>query len=348
MDPIALRPRTRGGRVAGVDIARGLAIIGMFIAHTIPRETDSELLVDGRSSILFATLAGVSLGIMTGAARPLARGQRSDRITSILLRAVLLFALGGLLTALDSGVAVILDYYALMFLVVTPLLFLPRWMLAVTACAFVAVAPALGAGLGELDDTQPQVAYFIDFYFIDGSYPVLIWVPFLLAGLIAVRSDITREKTQLAMVGFGASAAVAGYGAAAVIPGVSAVAHSGSIAEVVGSGGVAISIIGGLLWLTAPRRDSLGGAVRGALWPVGAIGTMSLTVYTLQILVLAGCVALLERGAGIDYPGWPLLIGMLLISLVGASLWRYFLGKGPLERLFAAITRSGQKRPLGS
>ncbi|KFF59690.1 hypothetical protein JF66_09555 [Cryobacterium sp. MLB-32] len=326
--------------MAGVDIARGLAIVGMFIAHAIPRGTGSELIVDGRSSILFATLAGVSLGIMTGAARPLRPGQRSDRIEAILVRAIMLFVLGGLLTSLPSGVAVILDYYALMFLVLTPLLFLRRWMLAVIGGIFLAVAAWLGAGQGELDGTQQSLAHFIDYYFLNGTYPVLIWTVFLLTGLIAARSDLTREKTQVAMAGFGASAAVAGYGAAAIIPGISAAAHSGTLAEVVGSGGLAISIIGGLLWLTAPRRGSLGRRLRGVAWPVGAIGSMPLTIYTLQILALTGCVLLIERGGGVEYPGWPLLIGMLLLSLIGASLWRYFLGQGPLERLFAAATRA--------
>jgi len=239
---------------------------------------------------------------------------------------------------------VILDYYGLMFLVLTPLLFLRRWMLTVVGVIFLVGAPLLGAGQGELDSTQPPLSYFVDFYFLNGSFPVLIWVPFLLAGLVAARSDLTRERTQRAMVGFGTAAAVAGYGAAAVIPGISAAAHSGTPAEVVGSGGIAIAIIGGVLWLTAPRRNSLGDALRGVLWPVGAIGSMALTVYTLQILALAGCVALLRGGGGIDYPGWTLLIGMLLASLIGASLWRYFLGKGPLERLFAALTGLGRKR----
>ncbi|KGJ78534.1 hypothetical protein GY21_06775 [Cryobacterium roopkundense] len=316
----------------------------MFVAHVIPRGTDSELLVDGRSAILFATLAGVSLGIMTGGAQPLVRGQRTARVESILLRALLLFALGGVLGSLNTGVAVILDYYGLMFLVLTPLLFLHRWILAGIGCTFLVTAPLLGAGRDELDGTQPPLAYFVDYYFLNGSFPILIWVPFLLVGLIAARSNLTRERTQVAMAGFGASAAGAGYGAAAFVPGVSAVAHSGTIAEVVGSGGLAISIIGGVLWITAPRRRSLGAAVRGALWPIGAIGSMALTVYTLQILALAICVALLERGGGIDYPGWPLLIGMLLASLIGASLWRYFLGTGPLERLFAAATRASLGR----
>ena len=162
-------------------------------------------------------------------------------------------------------------------------------------------------------------------------------MPFLLAGLIVARSDLRRAKTQVALVGVGASAAVAGYGAAIVLPGVSAEAHSGSIAEVTGSGGLAIALIGALLWLTAVERGQLGRMLRGILSPVGATGSMALTVYTLQIMVLAIVVA---GGREVDYPGWPLLIWMLLLTFILASLWRYLLGQGPLERLLAALTRA--------
>ncbi|TFD56907.1 MULTISPECIES: acyltransferase family protein [unclassified Cryobacterium] len=327
----------RGERVVAIDITRGLAIIGMFVAHAIPRAGDAELLVDGRSSILFATLAGVSLGIMTGSAHPLGRGQRSDRVVGIVVRALFLFLLGLVLSSLHSGIAIILHFYALMFLLLLPLLFLRRWLLCLIGVAFLLGAPMLGAAQADVDVDQPTLAYFVDYFFLNGTYPVLIWMPFLLAGLIVARSDLRRAKTQVALVGVGASAAVAGYGAAIVLPGVSAEAHSGSIAEVTGSGGLAIALIGALLWLTAVERGQLGRMLRGILSPVGATGSMALTVYTLQIMVLAIVVA---GGREVDYPGWPLLIWMLLLTFILASLWRYLLGQGPLERLLAALTRA--------
>ena len=55
-------------RIGGVDLARGLAVLGMFAAHLLwitepfdVLEPDTWIaVVSGRSSILFATLAGVS------------------------------------------------------------------------------------------------------------------------------------------------------------------------------------------------------------------------------------------------------------------------------------------------
>jgi uncharacterized membrane protein YeiB len=328
------------GRIVGIDVARGAAILGMFIAHAVPRPDDTELLVDGRSSILFATLAGVSLGIVTGGDRPAGRGQRTDRVVSILLRAACLFLLGGILGALESEVAVILDYYGFMFVLLVPVLFFPRWVLAVMAAALAGVAPALAAAAPDTNAVNEPVLYFFQYYLLDGVYPALVWMPFLVAGLICARSGLDRQVTQLAMIAGGALAAVVGYGAALVLAGVTAEAHSSTTAEVVGSGGVALAVIGTLLWLTSAERAGAGQWMRGALWPIGATGSMALTVYTLQILTLAVVVVMRDDSGAIEYPGWPLLIGMTIASLLFASLWQMLFGKGPLERLLAYVARS--------
>ena len=336
-------PPSAAPRIVGIDVARGLAILGMFVAHAIPRVDDGELLADGRSSILFATLAGVSLGIVTGAARPLSPGTRSPRSTSIVLRALVLFVLGVLLWTLDSGIAIILDYYAFMFLLLTPLLFLRRTVLAAIGLILVVVAPLLAQVAPDAVDTGADpLAIFFSTYLLTGYYPALVWLPFLIAGLICVRSDLRRRRTQVWMIGGGAASAVLGYGAAAVLPGVSAAAHSSTTAEVLGSGGVAIAVIGVLLALTGMPRNS-GAAVRGILWPIAATGSMALTVYTLQIVALAIAARIRDDSGGIEYPGWPLLIGLCVGSIVFASLWRRFLGTGPLERAMNLLTRPARK-----
>ena len=64
-------------RIAGVDLARGLAVLGMLAAHLLwlgslswTEPSTWGAIVNGRSSILFATLAGVSLGLSTGGPTP--------------------------------------------------------------------------------------------------------------------------------------------------------------------------------------------------------------------------------------------------------------------------------------
>ena len=62
-------------RLAGVDAARGLALIGMMSVHLfrMPYGPDAPLareLVSGRSAALFAVLAGVGIALATGGTQP--------------------------------------------------------------------------------------------------------------------------------------------------------------------------------------------------------------------------------------------------------------------------------------
>ncbi|AWB86773.1 heparan-alpha-glucosaminide N-acetyltransferase domain-containing protein [Mycetocola zhujimingii] len=333
--------RFGSSRIVGVDIARGLAIIGMFVAHTMPNPGDRELLVDGRSSILFATLAGVSLGILSGQDSPKPRGSRSGVYRRIVIRALSIFLLGVVLTSLGSEIAIILDYYAIMFLVALPVLFLPRIWLGVLLLIFAFAAPLLASIVTDDVSRSPSISEILREYFLTGFYPVLIWLPFVFAGLIAARSGLARPRTQAIMIGCGSGAALAGYGAAAVLQGVTAAAHSGTTAEVFGSGGVALAIIGILVAATTTAPAAARRVVRTVFAPVGAAGAMALSVYTVQILILAIAVQVRDSSGLVDYPGWPLLGGLVIGSLIGSWLWQRYLGKGPLERAIALASGSG-------
>src|SRR5699024_6229772 len=115
----------RQARLAGVDLARGLAVFGMFVAHIGPLTLDPQAgapakflasLGNGHASILFAVLAGVSLALLTGGCTPhTGMALRADRIR-IAVRAVLLFVLGMALTQLGAPMMVILSFYGLYFL----------------------------------------------------------------------------------------------------------------------------------------------------------------------------------------------------------------------------------------
>ena len=70
-------------RVFGPDLARGIALLGMFAAHVVVDR--AENIYDGRSSILFASVAGVSLGLLTGGADP-PRDRRGMHRASIAVR----------------------------------------------------------------------------------------------------------------------------------------------------------------------------------------------------------------------------------------------------------------------
>jgi uncharacterized membrane protein YeiB len=335
--------RAQAPRIVGIDVARGFAVLGMFIAHTYPTEVETELIVDGRSSILFATLAGVSLGLLTGGEHP-ERSSRGVARRGVAIRAAFLFLLGVGLTLLPSHIAIILDYYGVMFALMIPALFLPPRLLGVLAVVLAVAAPLVAgwAAAGE----QSGWAEVAALYLLTGSYPALVWLPFLLAGLVCTRSGLTRSITQRWMVLGGVAAMALGYGSAFLgttlgAP-VTAEAHSGSTAEIVGSGGFAIAVIGLLLWLDRFR------AARLVLHPVAATGSMPLTIYTLQILLLAGCVTFAGTVAWVpEYPGLPLMFGLIVASLIFSMLWRGLLGAGPLERMLrylAGFDRAGPGR----
>jgi hypothetical protein len=83
-------------------------------------------------------------------------------------------------------------------------------------------------------------------------------------------------------------------------------------------------------------------AVVGAITiPLRAAGSMPLTLYTAQLLAWA-LWALLALGEVPDLAGfralqpfWPLTIGLV----AAATVWALTLGRGPLERLVAAVAR---------
>lgn len=97
----------------------------------------------GRSSALFAVLAGFSLIIITGRLRPRTGRAGRQAAVRIVLRAVVLVVLGYALTALDTEVEVILSFYGLLFLAVLPLYRLRAATLALIAASGALILPQL-------------------------------------------------------------------------------------------------------------------------------------------------------------------------------------------------------------
>lgn len=313
----------------------------MFAAHTILG--GGERIFDGRSAILFATVAGVSLGLLTGGATPPPPGERGTARLVILIRGAVLVLLGVTLTQfVQPPIAVILDYYGFAFLLLIPLLFFARPLLGVLAAIIAFAAPPIvdtvtgGTRFGDLSEPIQLFARWL-FY---GEYPVLIWLAFLLIGLLLARADLRRRLTATLALVLGTIAAGLGYTAAVVIPGVVADAHSGTTAEVIGSGGVAVAIIGGLSLLDSAtgRGERVARVLRAVLSPVAAAGAMALTLYTAQAIALAIVRVTLPDPDRWQVPGWT-FAALALAALVFAVIWRRLVGSGPLEAGLRALTR---------
>lgn len=350
----------RPPRILGLDIARGLAILGMAGAHIgetpafDPFDPGTWLdLVHGRSSILFAVLAGVSIALMTG------RHEIPDpaRMPSIRLqllgRGAVIFAIGLALEMLNTPIAVILTLYGLLYAAVIPFL---RWRpgtLLVAAGILALAGPALLALVGVLAMHPYGAGISLVLY---GSYPITVWLAFVFGGMALGRLRVERMETAVVALGVGVGLMVLGYGLGVVGavagvrgpdgPGGSATGwssyptaladadplgavlvaifgvdpHSGGTAEILGSGGFALTVIALCLLLSRP--------LRWVLLPLGALGSMPLSAYSTHVL----SVALIGGPGGFftsnAFWGWT-AVGLLLVT----TLWSMLLGRGPLERL---------------
>ena len=327
-------------RFAGVDAARGLAILGMLWAHTADDGTRQGL-ADGRSSVLFATLAGCSLGLLTGGASPRSGRARWDALASIALRGLLLIALGLLLWTLGTPIAVILDTYGALFLVLLPIVFAPIPVVAgvgvLAALAGPFVVQAVGADLST-PFTPQRLLHLPGEWFVTGYYPGVVWAAYLCAGLVVARAGLARRRTLVAMVGAGAATSLLGYGGAAVA-GLDASAHANTTAEVLGSGGLAIAVIGALELLCASQAT--GRVATTVLAPLIAAGRMPLTIYTGQLLALAVWLTTPSAGDPPWIESWSLLAGLTIASLLFALVWQRFFGRGPLEVVVSRLTAVG-------
>ncbi|UNX53884.1 DUF1624 domain-containing protein [Georgenia sp. TF02-10] len=354
----------RAGRLGGIDVARGLAILGMFVAHLGDDGPDGEhdpawfVVADGRSAALFAVLAGVSLALSYGRRTPPAALALVRARLAVFVRAAVLLVIGVFLVALGTPVLVILPAYAATFALATPFLGLARRWVLTAAAVVVVVSPTVlfllttptAAGdpspLARLTGMADPVELPMD-VFVTGAYPALVYLAYVLAGLAVGRSDLARTRTQLVLVGAGAGLAALGWGTSrlgldALGPDaapltrrlLSAEAHDDSTLEVLGNCGTSLAVIG--LCLLATTAPVVGRAARAVLAPVAAAGALSLTVYSVHIVAI-----FLLGNDVVWYPESNAVLGwFVLVALAGAWLWRRFLGRGPLERLVRGAVRA--------
>lgn len=348
-----LRPRWQRlngpGRIGGVDLARGLAVFGMIAAHllwiTEPFDWFDAAtwvaVVDGRSSILFATIAGVSIGLVTGGSTPLTGERLATARVRLVIRAVALWILGILLILTGVPVFVILPAYAILFLLALPLLSLPSRVLLPLAGGLALVMPFAQASLDDLAFWRTGLGHDVGLL-IGWHYPFPVWIAFVVAGLGVARAGVQRTSVQMWMLGAGAALAVVGYSS-----GVfgdddsvwSADPHSSRLFEVLGSGGFALAVLAASLLLCRT-------VVTWLVLPLRAVGAMPLTAYAAQIVVwaIAAIILLGDPGDLVGFrdfaPFWPLAIGVLVFC----TAWALLVGRGPLEAMIEGVSRRVTRR----
>ncbi|MEU0531627.1 DUF418 domain-containing protein [Amycolatopsis tolypomycina] len=384
--PDAAEPRPSVARLVGVDLARALAVFGMFVVHIGPSASAVDGvgawvrgLAEGRSSALFATLAGFSLMLIAGRLEPktgLAGRQAKARIA---IRAGILLALGTVMAMAYGGV-VILAFYGLYFLLALPLVRLPARTLAIIAAALAVVMPPLAFGVRTLL-TEPVTAALKAYDPLDriggvgvldllltGFYPAMTWMAFVIAGMALGRLDLTDGRVRRRLAALGPALIVFAYGTSWLLgrlfDGVREAAEmqggpaSGPKSFGSGSGADAT----GSAWslLTAGPHSGMTfdiiGCVGVAITVIVAatvavdrlprlrrLATPVIAVGTMSLTAYVGhfvVSSLVSVPTGPEsQDSWVPLLWFILGTIVFAGVWSRFFRRGPLEYLLNAATK---------
>jgi uncharacterized membrane protein YeiB len=205
--PSALAPAGGGSsaRVIGVDVARGLALLGMIAVHIFdtlhgnntPSKTHQVLA--GHALATFVLLAGVSLTFITKRSRT---GSLLPDAAALTTRALIITLIGlALNSALDPDIDVILPYYGVMFLLAIPLLRRSSPVLIGISIGLVLLAPlvVLASFNTNLPDNEPTLAALIhpvellSPLLVTGSYPIVAYMAFICVGMVIGRLDLSNK-----------------------------------------------------------------------------------------------------------------------------------------------------------
>jgi len=380
-EPAPAGTRPPATRLTGVDAARGLALIGMMAVHVLPGvdpdggTSAAYLVASGRSAAAFAVLAGVGLALAFGGPRAVNGRRWPGAAVALTVRAALIGAVGLALGYPDSGVAVILAYYAVLFLLAVPLLRLRSAVLAGIAAAVAFAVPVashvLRAELEAPERANPTFATLLEHpgelllvLGLTGYYPALAWTTYLCAGLAAGRLPLRSARVAAGLLGGGTALAVSASAASSLLLGpldgwerilattpadfdpaaldrgwfgttppttlwwlAIDAPHSSTPFDLLHTTGTALALLGALLLLSRVASR--------LLIPLAAAGSMTLTLYTVHVVLLSS--SLLPAEPTTSYAV------QVAAALVVALLWRRWVRRGPLEAVIARASRQARR-----
>ncbi len=365
-----MHPPLTSRRIVGLDAARCLALVGMIATHTLVSTDENgvtavQQLAGGRSAALFAVLAGVSISLMSGGTHPVTGREREAAAGGLAVRALIVAGIGLVLGGLGSGIAVILTYYGLLFLLGLPFLRLRARSLFALSGGCLLVVPVLSHLLRphlpdptlvtpRLDMLAAPWQLLTELAFT-GYYPVLPWLAYLLAGMAIGRLDLTRARTAVDLLVAGALLALTGWFLSAVLldrPGVMGTLREtydrgGSLTDDLAHGLFGTTPTGSWWWLAvrAPHSGTpfdLAHTIGSAMVVIAlclllsrpaprvmavvfGAGAMSLSLYTLHVVMRT-------PQLWYDDSTWNFSRHVALVLVIGA-LFAVFRARGPLETL---------------
>lgn len=320
-----------GSRLAGVDATRGLALLGMIAVHSL-YDSDSHgnptwtfAVFGGRSAAAFAVLAGIGISFMVGRSRVRLSDAKATA-AALSVRALASGAIGIALGYTDAALgAIILPYFAVMFLLAIPLVFLHTWIVTLIGVIVGAGAPALmhvvNPGLAPPSQANPTLGYLLDHPIpflteltLNGEYPALPWMAYLCAGIAIGRLRLSKPQVALGLLALGATLAFTAPVASSIL-----LHRYGGLAQI---------------WMAQPQSVLTGpetaevltlgsdGTVPSSTWwwlavasphtstPLDLAATTGSAIAVLAVMLLA---------AGVAQPVARLGIGLLLAPLAAAG-----------------------------
>jgi uncharacterized protein len=350
-------------RYMALDLARGLAVVGMIYMHLVPTEgaaslaghawTSAARLIEGKSAALFCLLAGMAWQIQAE------RSRGSPHFRRYVLRRALALALAGAAFHAFVWPTEILLPLALMMVLALAVRRAGARATAALAILLVAAAPLVPALLGgriaadwgpdgtPLADSAPGWAT-ARYFLLDGSYPVVPWLAFPLLGMLMLSgglppADRARRwccialaiaiPVQLWVRWAGSHVETLGR----LAPFVTATWVPTSVPFVLVAGGAAAAIVSGLAWLHGA------GKLPSFAMPLAMFGRASLTHYVLHI-----CAVIVPLRMVWPEEDWPVRVGAsafvlyVVVALPLTVLWFRTRSHGPLEGAWARA--SGRAR----
>ncbi|AMT94345.1 hypothetical protein A2T55_11615 [Brevibacterium linens] len=206
------------GRLIGLDVARGIALLAMMVTHIFALGDETGMptwaaVFAGRASALFAVLAGCSL-VLSTRSRMAVSGRLRDAAPSVLIRAAAIVLIGLCLGSISGLLAVILVNYGIMFALALFFLRLRAGTLFAIAGVWMVVSPVVSMWVRSTFLLEPSYLPmgFFDFatpgtmltdLFLTGYYPVLQWLAYILLGMAVAKLDIGRHLLALFTTGLG-------------------------------------------------------------------------------------------------------------------------------------------------
>ncbi len=348
-----------GGRIVGVDAARGIAVLGMIGAHLVlvdsfdwTRPDTWFDLVNGRSAILFGVMAGISLSLVSERGRQ-AGGVELLRVRiSILVRALAIYVIGTLLEAIGTDFPIILGTYAVVFVAGAWLISWRSRTLVIAASAVALLAPPLVLLARLLFYSENSDTFLVEteliYVVLLSEFAAVLWVGFLMVGIVVGRLDLGSAGVQVRLGLVGAGLMILGYGLGELgnefAPGdreygswetlLLQYPHSATTSEAVGSTGYALVVLALCLAACSTRIG------RVLLFPLAAVGALALTAYAGHFVAIA------LLGPYAEYSTeYTVFLQFLVVSIIFCVVWRAIFGTGPLERIVAGLARLGARIP---